>query len=153
MQRLNTTITSTRLCKICLLVLVVITCGCASYNVPKGSKLQFLTKITSSNLKHFEIKLLRSDGRIGSGAEGLIPPPNRERTAARSNRQLSQTDKIELILAAQLENKIADTQYCTEGYWILDTYSYGEEPYIRGECNDTATDQDRRKFPNTVKHW
>lgn len=133
--------------------IILLLTGCASYDVPEGSELQFLTKITSSNLKHFEIKLLRSDGRIGSGAESIIPPRNSRPTAARSTRQISQTEKIERILATQLELKMAETQYCSSGYWILDSYSYGEEPYLRGECNETATLEDRKRFPNTIKHW
>lgn len=127
--------------------------GCASYDVPENSSLQFRTKITSSALKHFEIKLLRKDGKIGSGAESIIPPRNHQPTAARSGRQLSQTDKIEQILTAQLDEKMEQTQFCRTGFWLIDTYSYGDEPYLRGECNETATTEDRKQFPNTIINW
>ncbi|MBU2987766.1 hypothetical protein KO528_20545 [Saccharophagus degradans] len=145
----NTIIKST----LALAVAATLLQGCTSYDVPAGSSLQFRTKITSTALKHFEIKLLRKDGKIGSGAESIIPPRNQPATAARSGRQLSQTDKIERILAIQLEEKLKETEYCRTGFWVIDKYSYGEEPYLRGECNETATAEDRKQFPDTLANW
>ncbi|MGL5289985.1 MAG: hypothetical protein ACRC9N_10995 [Aeromonas sp.] len=45
----------------------------------------------------------------------------------------------------QLTDTLARTGYCKEGYIVLSQTSWK----VRGECNETSTDADRRKFANS----
>lgn len=52
-------------------------------------------------------------------------------------------------LTEQLEKKLRSTGYCREGWMEQDRDYQPPNATIRGECNETATDKDRRNFPNS----
>lgn len=120
--------------------------SCSGPNLRDGAT-HFHTRITDSGLKHFQLS--------------IIMPPE-ERTMRRdpydtANSRFSPEEKsarkAEKYLKEITALKIQETQYCREGYWFLGNNFYGRKVYIRGECNDTATDQDREKFPDTLIYW
>ncbi|SMF00679.1 hypothetical protein SAMN02745866_00055 [Alteromonadaceae bacterium Bs31] len=123
--------------------------ACSSTNVPKNMLVDFKTRITSSGLKHFQLQIV----------------PNKEAMAERSSnrrradgdQRRSNPDRLarnnERMLVAQAQELIALNGYCKKGFWLLDKSLYGHAPYIRAECNDTATKEDRAQFPDTLHRW
>ncbi len=113
-------------------------------NIPENSK-HFHTRITSANLKHFQVSI-------------ILPPVTRYKNPNQANAsQYSPEErtarKAEKMLTLLAEEKIAETLFCREGYWFLGENFYGRKVYLRGECNDTATPEDREKFPDTLLYW
>lgn len=51
-------------------------------------------------------------------------------------------------LYEHLEAKLSETGYCREGYTEIDTYQTESRLNLIGECNETATEQDRVFFVN-----
>ena len=49
---------------------------------------------------------------------------------------------------AAVEDKLAETGYCREGYYVLSRHFIPGESRLRGECKELATEQDRRRFGN-----
>lgn len=143
----NTNPLMTKLLKIIFYTsLSIFLAACSGPNLRDGAT-HFHTRITDSGLKHFQLS--------------IIMPPE-ERTMRRdpygtSNSRFSPQEKAarkaEKYLKEITALKIQETQYCREGYWFLDNNFYGRKVYIRGECNDTATAQDREKFPDTLIYW
>jgi len=135
-----------------VLVFTLVLSACAS-NKP-AMQTEFKTRITESGLKHFQLGFKKKHPPAEAGnmpanrnqqrarRDGGGPPPRR-RDSKRSEKALLKT----------LEEQIAANQFCREGYWILDKNFMGRDTYIRGECNETATAQDRSNFPDTIHNW
>jgi len=54
-------------------------------------------------------------------------------------------------LQEQLDLLLQQNQYCREGYIELDSFIDTTSAYIRGECNDSATEADRKKFAHLTR--
>lgn len=50
------------------------------------------------------------------------------------------------MIYQRLESKLAETGYCREGYMELDFFMSRGQSQIKGECNDGASDNDRKIF-------
>ncbi|WP_075187675.1 hypothetical protein [Teredinibacter haidensis] len=132
----------------CLLI-----CGCSSTKIPKKLDAEFKTRITSSGLKHFQMQLVPLQPE-----EPPSPPIMRKQNPSiegnpRASRPDSAAKKNEQILLAQAEVQISNSGFCREGFWLLDKNLYSRNPFIRGECNDTASSTDRQQFPDTLFKW
>ena len=57
--------------------------------------------------------------------------------------------KMEEKANKKLNLKLAETGYCREGFMELDSFFERGHVTIKGECNETATAQDKKTFPNT----
>lgn len=53
----------------------------------------------------------------------------------------------------RLAKIMEQNDYCREGYWVLKTEPFDRTPYIRGECHDLATPEDRVRYPDTLLTW
>lgn len=114
-----------------LLLIVPLLSACSSLPGQQydGPEPLFLTHISEEGSKRFTFEAAPNE---------TLP---RGLSAAQSQRLMKQRE-------AQQEDLLADTlatkQYCREGYIVLSQSSWK----VRGECNETATDADRRAFPN-----
>lgn len=57
--------------------------------------------------------------------------------------------KMQEKAANKLAKKLSETGYCREGYKELDSFFERGHVTIKGECNETATAQDKKTFPNS----
>jgi len=107
----------------------------------------FSTRISDSGLKHFELRHSIHEGHP-STKQAVTPQNNRARPDSKKSlaKQLKSLDKL-------ASKYIEENGYCKTGYWILDADTDPRGTYIRGECNDIATDDDRINFPDSIKNW
>ncbi|WP_448549244.1 hypothetical protein [Thalassotalea fusca] len=54
-------------------------------------------------------------------------------------------------LQRQLDLLLQKNQYCREGYIELDSFIDKTSAHFRGECNDSATEADRKKFAHLTR--
>ena len=94
-----------------------------------GPEPLFLTHISEEGSKRFTFEAAPND---------TLP---RGLSAAQHQRLLEQREELQQDL---LTETLASKQYCRDGYIVLSQNSWR----LRGECNETATDADRRTFPN-----
>lgn len=78
-------------------------------------------------------------GASGSGSHGGKGSGGGNRSGARPDEKISE----------QLEKKLLVTGFCREGWMETERHIQPPNASIRGECNETATDKDYKKFPNT----
>jgi hypothetical protein len=119
--------------------------SCTSSKVYDAVGHSFKSRISKSGLKHFELRL-----KI---PKQQLPLQDNKRQRPRKGRAKNQFEKIEKILQKSADLAIEKNQYCQEGYWVLDLDIDLRGPYIRGECNDLATEADKQNFPETLKQW
>ena len=136
-----------------LITLIAITAvlsaaSCSSVKKDKENA-QFSTRISSSNLKHFELRIGR--GRQGDQAQGSARPSRQnnrpQRNPAREYKNRSK--QMRKVAAAIIE----ENNYCREDFWVLDFDTDTRGNYLRGECYDLATPADRERFPDSIKNW
>ncbi len=58
-------------------------------------------------------------------------------------------DKMQEKAHKKLNQKLAQTGYCREGYMELESYFERGLVTIKGECNESATTEDIKTFPNS----
>lgn len=117
---------------------------------PDPNSTQFSTKITKSGLKHFEVKLKRP---ARSEPKPLVTQNKNAQNKQKLSRQRKATKNLRQYLVASTEIHLGSSQYCREGFWILDENLYGSKSYLRGECNEPASEEDRTQFPGTISYW
>ena len=123
--------------------------GCSSNQVPTDAKLLFQTRITSTGLKHFQLAMI-----LPARQQTIfIRPGSQQSDASRRNESEGKARAAERILQHALEEKISESAFCREGYWLLDHDYHGFKSWLRGECNETATEADRKNFPDTLLNW
>jgi len=129
-----------------LIVTALLTAAC-SIGLPAGTHTEFRTRITQSGLKHFQLRLIPENPAQYHQATDLTRQPKAERNPDRA------AAKRENVLLKQVRNTLAENRYCRQGYWLLDKNLYGPSPWVRGECNEGATETDREKYPDTIQQW
>ncbi|MFM5598615.1 hypothetical protein [Aeromonas veronii] len=124
-----------RLLSATLLLIVPLLSACSSLPGQKydGPEPLFLTHINEEGSKRFTFEAAPNE---------TLP---RGLSAAQSQRLLEQREALQENL---LTETLAAKQYCRQGYIVLSQTSWK----VRGECNETATDADRRAFPNKA-NW
>ncbi len=134
-----------RIIKITLVIAgsVLILSGCSSQDKKRPSLTEtFETQITEDGSKRFvyQVSPDRSKGgRPPRNQDGK--PPSRDGQKS-SNRAAKVAEKTE----AMLQEKLAKTEFCQDGYMVLDSFFDRGRYTIRGECRDEASDGDRAKF-------
>ena len=118
--------------------------ACASNEKkPPEIKEEFATKIEKNGLKLFTytvtmaIPEARSGGMRGGGMTN----------GAKSDREAT-TNRIQDIVYEKLKTKLSETGYCRESYTEINKYFVRGRSQIRGECNESATEEDRMTFIN-----
>ncbi|MEN8205481.1 MAG: hypothetical protein ABFS24_05660 [Pseudomonadota bacterium] len=113
----------------------------------------FLTDIKSNGIKLFKYTVTlnmpdgsrRGSGRGMSGGEGGMPGG---RSAGRPDRE-SRMKGTKEKMYQKLDARLAETGYCREGYIVLGSSIGRGRSFIRGECKEGATEDDREKFANS----
>jgi len=132
--------------------------GCASHNPEDDINTFFATYISKDGSKRFvfNIETMRGGGpgEHGMGGDGPSGGPPGGMGGGRGgpqhgSRQSShQQGPSEKVITDLLTQKLKTTGYCQQGYMTLDDTQAGRFRRITGECNETATAADRKKFPN-----
>lgn len=136
---------------ISLLMISVLIAGCSS-GLSGSQKTEFTTRITSSGLKHFQLRIIPERNELQD--EQTPPKHSRTNTRQPEDKNPDRTAyRIEKILINQAETELALNGFCHDGYWVLDKNAYDRTPWIRGECNETATKRDRELYPDTLSNW
>lgn len=68
---------------------------------------------------------------------------NKQGSLDKENSKLS---KMTELFEERLQKYMANKQYCREGYITLETSFSGAIYTLRGECQESATDEDKRRF-------
>ena len=116
---------------------------CTSIKQPKGSTIDFKTRISSSGLKHFQLQL-----RLAKDTPHQPLRRNKEKPQGRS--AYKQQQKLLYVLATR---EIEKNHFCRTGFWEIENAADARYPYIRGECNELATQQDKLNFAGGDLVW
>ncbi|HNP52634.1 MAG TPA: hypothetical protein PKJ85_12690 [Nitrosomonas nitrosa] len=86
-------------------------------------------------------------GGMGSGMAGGMRGGQRGdmQNGMKRNRE-DMINRMKERFFEKLDEKMAETGYCREGYTVLDNYFIKGRAQIRGECKDSATKEDRLMF-------
>lgn len=79
----------------------------------------------------------------GTRSGGTPPPPS----AYNSYEQFRQ---LNARLDHMLEFELNKSSFCREGYRETERVTEFQVVFVRGECTETASDNDREQFPNSV---
>ena len=124
-------------------------CACTStrYTVNNTT---FHTRITSGNLKHFKVTLAQEHTEKDNEPPSFELPPPRGR-GQRPKKQNHKKIKQQLISIAR--EHLAINHFCREDFWVININYFGPVPTLKGECNEAASDEDKKQFKNTIKKW
>jgi len=115
-------------------------CACAGSNQAKLFDSQFKTRISEAGLKHFELRYYQAR-------------PNNFNSPTRDTSPQPSLKKQKRLMHKHAESIIEDNQFCREGFWLLNFELDLKGPFLRGECNDLATEKDRSLFPDDIQNW
>lgn len=132
-----------------LLLTAALLTACSTTKNGRDYNLAFQTRITAGGLKHFQFSRMDSP-RLQAIR---IDPNSRKRQDHSYANQERRAKRIRNYLRKELESKMAETRFCRDGYWFLDRDLFGLKTWIRGECNELASEADRKNFPDTILQW
>ncbi len=124
---------------------VVFITGCASTNIESAHS-SFKTKITTSGLKHFEVRAKTDTNK--NKPRDKSERKRQQRRAKRVNVK-HETNKLHDLASRHLD----ENNFCREGYWTIEVDLDTRMKRLRGECNDVASQSDRESFPDTIVRW
>ena len=138
-----------------LLLFTLALASCAgSYNKKEIVHHEFFTDIKEDNSKLFvyivNFKLEKARKRSPLADESRTSNRNGQGTQSRAKARIqdgkSNRADMEETLIISLEEKLASTGYCREGYFILNQYLEFGNGEIRGECRESANKVDKAIF-------
>lgn len=106
----------------------------------------FATQIKDNDAKIFGFSMLTGPARDAASGGGQRPP--RGDTGRKPSSGADNYAQKMTLLHNRVEQKLADTGYCRQGYIEIDTYETNKRIHLMGECNESATTADREQFPN-----
>jgi len=115
----------------------------------------FVTNIKSNGSKVFNYSLIKkipSQGQMNKGmgkGRGMHGGMGGGMKGGKKPDMSKIEAKMEEKATKKLKVKLLETGYCREGYMELDSYLEHGHVTIKGECNESASNQDRDKFINT----
>ena len=135
---------------ILMLFIPMILVACTS-NQTKQSEVEeiFITDIKSNGIKLFNytVTVSRPSGSgsgTGRGQRGAGGGKQGGGPAGRPDRESMMKG-----IKEKLDARLAETGYCREGYIVLCRSIGSGRSFIRGECREGATADDREKFANS----
>lgn len=125
-----------------LMALIAALVSCASSNSKYPTS--FKTRISETGLKHFELRLA-----------GLYYQPKQRATQNdRSPKSASRQHTKNLrTMRNTARDIVKENGFCQQDFWVLDFDIDARGHFLRGECNDQASDADRERFPDTINLW
>ncbi len=125
--------------------------ACASDQM-KQSEIEemFVTDIKSNGIKlfNYSVTMIRPDGshRVsGRGKSEGEAGVSGGGPAGWYGRESGMKEKMH----EKLNTRLTETGYCRDGYIVLGSSIGGGRSFIRGECKEGATEDDRKKFANS----
>lgn len=119
-----------------------------------GPSTYFSTYITSDGSKRFVFsqEMAGGHGRQGGPGGGMGGPGGGrggpQGGAGGGGKRGGDDSEQSVDISDQVNQKLLDTGYCRSGYMELDNARAGRFQRLTGECNETATEADRKQFPN-----
>lgn len=108
--------------------------------------LSFRTLITPDNIKRFELS-------VPAKPLDVMKQMNRGRDSDRDGRGEFQQRHTDVYLKYALEDILDHNGFCQQGYLLLGRFAGENQNRLRGECKDSASAEDRAKFPNSIQKW
>lgn len=144
--------------------------GCASEPDRPEPVGYFVTHILEDGSKSFQYTLevgstggKSKNGRPGNtsghlhgssnrGVSGGVTAGSSRKSSAGGSRQggYEQFQKINARLEHKLEMELKNSGFCHEGYRELERVVKAPDFFIRGQCKEAASEDDRQRFPNRV---
>ena len=134
------------------MVSIVILTGCVSTGPTRSKDIiteSFITDIKDDGTKlfiyvaNFKAPKIRTNKAAGQGRNnGQQQQPARNVSNIRSD----MAERQEQLALEALELKLQITKFCRLGYFVLGNYNQFGSIEIRAECQDSATETDRRLF-------
>lgn len=132
----------------------LLTACAGSYNKKEIVHHEFFTDIKEDGSKLFvyvvNFKLEKARKRSPLADESRNPNRSGQGTQSRAKSRIqegkSNRNDMEATLVLSLEDKLASTGYCREGYFILNQYLEFGNGEIRGECRESANKVDKAIF-------
>ena len=106
----------------------------------------FATQIKDNDAKIFGFSMLTGpahDEAPDGGQRPLRADKSKSPRGGADNYEQKMT-----LLHNRVEQKLAETGYCRQGYIEIDTYETDQRIHLMGECNESATTADKNQFPN-----
>ncbi len=96
----------------------------------------------------------KEGGRGGNKGGGRSPRGQRDKQSSgaeqypqgSASREGSADDDTEEKAMSLLEAKLAETKYCRNGYILLEYSQIKGETFVRGECQESASEDDRSRW-------
>ncbi len=139
--------------------------ACSNTKEPKTESF-FHTQIRDDSSKEFTFSLIfsRNEKEVGKETQGSSPTQKRDRgngsgkgqgkgskrgsssvTAKSNTISASKADRMQATFHQYLDLKMQESEYCKTGYLTLERNFIGAIYSLRGECNESATKEDRLK--------
>jgi hypothetical protein len=124
---------------------------------PPKTRETFITLIKRDGTKQFSYTLVMEmpkdktggPGRGGHhGGPGAKGPGHHGHDRDKEGGDRDQEDQFALLFNNGLNEKLATTGFCRTGFNQLDKQGRLGATQLQGECNESATDEDRQQFPN-----
>lgn len=134
-------------------VLGLLACSSQPAQKPKVSE-TFNTEIKSSGLKQFTytvVDLSKNRESVAAYRQKELDRGTKSLDQTREKRNLKTVqDRKRKEIVPLLEAKIVESGFCQGGYRMTNNYFRKNRSEIKGECNDSATKEDRIKFQSTT---
>ncbi|GLP95365.1 hypothetical protein [Paraferrimonas sedimenticola] len=99
----------------------------------------------------FSTKVLNNDAKLFTYSMEMFKPTRRITSREEYMRYRPSTESVEALLDQKVTNILNFNRYCREGFTELDRLVLSDYAMVRGECNEAATEEDRKRFPNIKK--
>ncbi|WDE04798.1 hypothetical protein SG34_026375 [Thalassomonas viridans] len=145
-------VNKTQLCCWCGVFLFL--AACSSHREKTVEEI-FVTEIREDSSKMFAFTLTQekaarsrqADTKTRAGKQGKSRKGGKEKGAGK-NESRERQNPLEDIFQQRLEQRLSQNNYCRTGYLELERYASRGAMTMRGECNESATESDRQRFPN-----
>ncbi|UAA38604.1 hypothetical protein KIH87_18375 [Paraneptunicella aestuarii] len=124
-----------------LLILILAMAACGSNSRTSKVHGVFITSIKADGTKLFVF----TSPEGGKGVGHYSHPGLMERQAP-GRQGIAHRERLQDLIIEALELRLTQNGYCREGYIQLGSYIERGLFEIRGECNEAATDADRKQF-------
>lgn len=132
-----------------VLIQVLILAACSSTTLRDDETETFSPRISADGSKLFTYQLDTPSGGLSTPRLVFDANENKDMNTAPEMAPYSAEDekrRIEIRVIALLEQKIAASAYCQDGY-VLSKRTIGfTRSVLTGECRETATAEDQRRF-------
>lgn len=134
---------------------------------PKGAEVseRLVTHISEDGSKrfHYVMTLQRKKGASGrggfkgggkgQGGKGMGGRASKSGGKSRTDMIAQMQEKMKTRGIESMEAKLDEAEFCRDGYMILSEQFTMARLTVSGECKESATDADRKNFPNVSEQF